>query len=100
MHVVVIGVRDESSVHPSPITNQLDEDADEPSQPIDRVLLVLDRLGNDLSIEVIVESEMEMRLDRQSFVEELFEEILSHLQTSRVSRCRQAREKECSLVDT
>jgi hypothetical protein len=91
LHVVVVRVRDESSVHPSP------------GQPVDSVpggeqaasakecaakrfplrekhaLLVLDRLGDDLGVEVVVQRQVQMRFDRQALVEELLEELFPNL---------------------
>jgi predicted thioredoxin/glutaredoxin len=67
LHVVVVGVRDETTVHPCP------------SQPVDGILLVLDGLGDDLGVEVVVEGEVKMRLDRETLVEELLEELLADL---------------------
>ena len=47
-----------------------------PGQVINSVLLVLDRLGDNLSIEVIVEAVVQVRLCRKWLVEELLEEVL------------------------
>jgi hypothetical protein len=42
-------------------------------------LLVLDRLGDDLGVKVVMQVVGQRRLDRQRLVQELFEEVLAGL---------------------
>jgi len=56
VHVVIERIGNESAVEPLPGT------------PIDGIVLVLNRLGDDFGSEVVMERRGEMRLDRQAFV--------------------------------
>ena len=47
-----------------------------PGEVVDGVLLVLDGLGHDLGVEVVVKAVVQMGLDGQGLVQELLEEIL------------------------
>jgi hypothetical protein len=67
VHVVVEGVSCQTSVEPLP------------RAPIDGLLLVLNRLGDNLGSKVVVERGREMRLDGQSLVKELDKEGLADL---------------------
>lgn len=65
MQVVVVGVLGHTAVKECPC------------QVVDSILLVLYCLGDDLSIEMVVETMIQVRLHRQRLVQELLEEILS-----------------------
>ena len=64
LQVVVVGVLREPAVH------------ERPRQVVDRVLLVLDRLRDDLGAHVVVEEVVEVRLDGERLVQELAVEEL------------------------
>lgn len=65
LQVVVVGVLGHTAVKECPC------------QVVDSILLVLYCLGDDLSIEMVVETMIQVRLHRQRLVQELLEEILS-----------------------
>ena len=65
MQVVVVGVLGHAAVE------------ERPGQVVHGVLLVLHSLGDDLSIEVVMEAVVQVRLHRQRLVQELLEEVLS-----------------------
>lgn len=64
LQVVVVGVLGHPAVQEGP------------GQVVHGVLLVLDGLGDDLSVEVVVHAVVQVRLHRQRLVQELLEEIL------------------------
>lgn len=65
LQVVVVGVLGHAAVE------------ERPGQVVHGVLLVLHSLGDDLSIEVVMEAVVQVRLHRQRLVQELLEEVLS-----------------------
>jgi hypothetical protein len=50
-----------------------------PRAPVDGLLLVLNRLGDDLGVEVVVQHRRQLRLDREGFAQELLVELLARL---------------------
>lgn len=64
LQVVVVGVLGHTAVE------------ERPCQVVHSVLLVLHRLGDNLSIEVVMEAVVQVRLHRQRLVQELLEEVL------------------------
>ena len=64
LEVVVVGILSHPAVEEGP------------GEIVDSILLVLDGLGDDLCVKVIVQAMIQVALDGQRFVEELFVEIL------------------------
>lgn len=65
LQVVVVGVLGHTPVQ------------ERPCQVVYSVLLVLHRLGDNLSIEVVMETVVQVRLHWQRLVQELLEEVLA-----------------------
>ncbi len=72
MQVVVVGVLGHSAVE------------ERPCQVVHGVLLVLHSLGDDLSVEVVVKTVVQVRLHRQWLVQELLEEVLLRMEKRKV----------------
>lgn len=51
-----------------------------PGQVVHSVLFILHRFSNNLSIEVVVEAVVQVRLYRQRLIQELLEEVLTEEQ--------------------
>lgn len=64
LKVVVVGVLGHAAVQEGP------------GQVVHGVLLVLHRFGDNLSVEVVVETVVQVRLHRQRLIQELLEEVL------------------------
>lgn len=64
LQIVVVGVLGHSAIQKRPC------------QVVHSVLFVLHSLGDDLSVEMVVEAVVQVRLHRQRLVKELFKEVL------------------------
>ena len=82
LQVVVVGVLRHAAVQEGP------------GEVVHSILLVLDGLGDDLGIEVVVHTVVQVRLHRQRLIQELLEEILWARMLMTVQSQRKAKGKQ------
>lgn len=81
LQVVVVGVLRHAAVQEGP------------GEVVHGILLVLDGLGDDLGVEVVVHTVVQVRLHRQRLIQELLEEILWARTSMTVQSQRKAKGK-------